>query len=198
VANNHTLDFGSEAFFDTLDAARSLHVATVGGGPTSLRARAPALVDAGGLRIAFLGYSDIVPPGFAAGVATPGVARADPAAIAEDVHRAAAKADVVVCWLHWGVERATQPNARQRALASACLDSGGTIVLGAHPHVLQPVVQPTRRTLVAYSLGNFVFPASSPGTGLTEVLEVALGATGVRSVRLHPATIVGGEPRLFG
>jgi poly-gamma-glutamate synthesis protein (capsule biosynthesis protein) len=168
----------------------------VGGGATSALARTPAIVETGGLRVAFLGYSDIVPAGFAAGASNAGVARADPLAIAADVRQAAAHADIVVCWFHWGVEGETAPTARQRQLADACLSAGAKIVLGAHPHVLQPIVQPARGELVAYSLGNLVFPAGAPGSERTGVLEIGLGAGGVRSARLIRATIVGGEPRL--
>jgi poly-gamma-glutamate capsule biosynthesis protein CapA/YwtB (metallophosphatase superfamily) len=196
VANNHTLDYGVTAFFDTLRHARRSRVATVGGGANLAAARRPAVVERGGLRIAFLGYSDVRPFGFTATPASPGTAPADPVMIGRDVRAARRRADVVVAWFHWGIERATAPDARQKLFAAAALNAGATIVLGAHPHVLQPVTRPDRRRLVAWSLGNFVFPAHSPGTERTGILFVDLDARGVRRHALQPARIAGVQPRL--
>jgi poly-gamma-glutamate synthesis protein (capsule biosynthesis protein) len=196
VANNHSLDFGPAAFLDTVAALRSLGVRAIGGGANVAAARRPAVMEVGGLSIAFIGYSDINPYGFSATSRTPGTAPADPETIGADVARAARTNDVVVCWFHWGVELASTPTARQDELASACLNSGAQIVLGAHPHVLEPIVRPARRSVVAFSLGNFVFPAASPNTERTGVLEIDVAADGVRGFRLDRAKIVDGQPRL--
>jgi poly-gamma-glutamate capsule biosynthesis protein CapA/YwtB (metallophosphatase superfamily) len=195
VANNHSLDFGREAFLDTLAAARRLGVLTVGGGATLDLARRPAMLTAGGLRIAVLGYSDVRPLGFDAGPDWAGAAPAFPYLIAEDVAAARRRADLVVVWFHWGEELQQQPNGQQQALASTALSAGATVVLGAHPHVLQPVTREGRR-LVAWSLGNFVFPSGRPQTRATGVLVATLDARGVRGFRLEPATIHGFRPVL--
>lgn len=173
LANNHSLDYGREAFFDTLALVRAAGIASVGGGRDLATARRPAILSAGGLRLAFLGYSDINPPGFTAGPSWPGTALADPAAIATDVRMARRRADLVVVWFHWGIELNRYPDGRQQELAAVALNTGATVVLGAHPHVLQPIVRPTRGRLVAWSLGNFVFPPHSPGTDRTGVLLVS-------------------------
>ena len=68
-------------------------------------------------------------------------------------------------------------------------------MLGAHSHVFQAVVRPTRRVLVAWSLGNFVFPPSSPGTDRTAILHLDLARDGVRTYRLQHVRIVGVQPR---
>jgi poly-gamma-glutamate capsule biosynthesis protein CapA/YwtB (metallophosphatase superfamily) len=195
VANNHSLDYGADAFLDTLRYAHEDGLLTVGGGATLAEARRPALVSLGGLRLAVLGYSDVLPTGFTAGPDTAGTAPADPAEIAADVRAARKRADVVVVWFHWGVERDTQPTARQQALADAALGAGASVVLGAHPHVLQPI-ETRGRKLVAWSLGNFVFGANSPGTERTGILLVRLDTRGVTGYTLRPATIVGIQPRL--
>jgi poly-gamma-glutamate capsule biosynthesis protein CapA/YwtB (metallophosphatase superfamily) len=69
-------------------------------------------------------------------------------------------------------------------------------VLGAHPHVLQPISRPAPRRLIAWSLGNFVFPAHSLGTETTGILLVRLDARGVRGYSWRPAHISGVQPRL--
>jgi poly-gamma-glutamate synthesis protein (capsule biosynthesis protein) len=153
------------------------------------------VLGAGGLRIALLGYSDVRPIGSDAGPDWAGTVRAEPIGISADVRSARRRADLVVVWFHWGEELATTPSSRQRELAAAALAAGATVVLGAHPHVLQPVER-DRRSLVAWSLGNFVFPSHSAGTTRTGILHVALDARGVGGWRLEPATIHGFRPLL--
>jgi poly-gamma-glutamate synthesis protein (capsule biosynthesis protein) len=78
----------------------------------------------------------------------------------EAVRAAAAQADAVVVSLHWGVEYETQPRTDDVELAHALADAGALVVLGHHPHVLQPVElyrrADGRTAVIAYSLGNFV------------------------------------------
>jgi len=188
VANNHSLDYGSDAFLDTLTHARRARIVTVGGGADLAAARRPAIVVRGGLRIAVLAYSDVRPLGFDAAAGKPGTARADTTWVADDVARARNRADTVVVYFHWGTELATTPDSRQHSFAEAAVGAGASVVLGAHPHVLQPVER-RRRKVVAWSLGNFVFGAASPGTTASGILLVGLGADGVRSSELVPARI---------
>src|SRR4051794_11408046 len=118
VANNHSGDFGHSALLDTVSALRRLGVQSVGGGATLAQARRPAIIEAGGLRIAFVGYSDVVPYGFAATSSSPGTAVADASAIRADIRALRKSADVVVCWFHWGEELATTPTTREQEFAS--------------------------------------------------------------------------------
>jgi len=194
VANNHSLDFGPVGLADTIAAARRAGIATVGGGENLVAARFWASFVSGGLRVAFLGYSDVLTTGFAAGPSTPGVAPADVTAIAHDVSSARRINDVVVVFFHWGVELHAAPDSRQRSLAEAALRAGATVVLGAHPHVLGPVSRSGHR-LVAWSLGNFVFPPNNPSTVRTAILRVRLTARGVDGFDLVPAR-AGVQPAL--
>jgi poly-gamma-glutamate synthesis protein (capsule biosynthesis protein) len=195
LANNHTVDYGRDALLDTLKAVHAAGIQTIGAGANALRARRPAIVEAGGLRVALLGYSDVNPYGFNATSASPGTAKAEVDAITTDVHAALRRADVAVCFFHWGTELHPAPDSRQQQFAAACLNAGAKLVLGAHPHVLGGVATPVPHTLVAWTLGNFVFPSGSV-TGRTAILHVALGADGVRGYRLVPVRIDGFRPRL--
>jgi poly-gamma-glutamate capsule biosynthesis protein CapA/YwtB (metallophosphatase superfamily) len=194
VANNHAVDYGREAFLDTLRHTRAAAILPVGGGANEAQARKPVFVERGGLRIAFLGYSDVNPYGFPATPTTPGVARAVSEHIVADVRRARKQADLVVCWFHWGEELRPEPTWRQQEFAAAALEGGAHVVLGAHPHVLGAVVAPRRGSVVAWSLGNFVFPSFREQTVRTGVLVVHLGAEGVRGHRLVPYRIHGFRP----
>jgi hypothetical protein len=191
LANNHALDYGRLAFADTLSYAHEYGLKTVGGGRNLDVARRPALFRLGGIRVALLGYSDVRPLGFDAGPTWSGTAPAFPSHISSDVRRAKNRgADVVVVYFHWGTERTFSPNASQRALAAVAFDAGATIVLGAHPHVLQRI-EPRRRRLVAWSLGNFVFGANTPGTESTGILRLRMGQGGLRYYSLRRARIGG-------
>ncbi len=185
LANNHTGDFGDTGLLDTLAAAHAARLETVGAGANLAAAHRPAIVEAGGLRIAFLGYSDVNPIGFPATSSSPGTARAE--RIAEDVRLARRRADVVVCWFHWGIEMHAEPNGAQRALAATALAAGAKVVLGAHPHVFGRVEHPRPHALVAWTLGNFVFPAGSPASARSGILLVRLNAFGVAGERVIPA-----------
>jgi poly-gamma-glutamate capsule biosynthesis protein CapA/YwtB (metallophosphatase superfamily) len=76
LANNHALDFGSEALLDTLNHLRAAGIAAVGGGCDEAAARAPVVLDAGGVRVRIVAVSDH-PSSYAAGVQRPGIAFAD-------------------------------------------------------------------------------------------------------------------------
>jgi poly-gamma-glutamate synthesis protein (capsule biosynthesis protein) len=106
------------------------------------------------------------------------------------------RADVAVCFFHWGVELHPLPDSRQKELAAACLRAGAALVLGAHPHVFGPVVRPSRHTLVAWTLGNFVFPSGGGATARTGILQVRLGRDGVERYGKTSATIEGFRPVL--
>jgi hypothetical protein len=195
LANNHTVDYGRDALLDTVRAVHAAGIRTIGAGANAAQARRAAIVDAGGLKVAFLGYSDINPLAFNATATEPGTAQADVAAITADVRAALRHADLAVCFFHWGIELHPDPTDRQQQFAAACVNAGAKLVLGAHPHVLGGLARPNERSLVAWTLGNFVFP-SGETTGRTAILHVAFGADGVRGYRLLPVRIEGFRPRL--
>jgi len=166
VANNHAFDQGRAGFEETLRRLEAGGLRAVGAGPAG-RAAGPTTLDVGGLSIAFLGWAHFFnQDGNACPPARPGAAPCSQAALldragaVEAVRAAAAQADAVVVSLHWGVEYAPQPRADDVVLAHALADAGALVVLGHHPHVLQPIElyrrADGRTAVIAYSLGNFV------------------------------------------
>ena len=196
LANNHAGDYGSTALLDTARYVRRYGMTAVGAGGSLAAAARPRVVERLGLRVAFVGFSDILPASFFAGPNSPGTQAATFPAIRSSVRAARRRADVVIATFHWGVERAVRENGRQRAFAAAALRAGATAVIGAHPHVLQPIRRSGRK-LVAFSLGNFVFGAASPVTTRTGILRLRLSARGVEGSRFLPARIEGTRPRLL-
>jgi hypothetical protein len=195
LANNHVGDFGPDALLDTVRSVERLGIRAVGAGPGLGRALRPQVVERLGLRVAFVGFSNILPVEFAAAAGRPGVAWATPEAVGQAVRAARERADVVVATFHWGIEKAPYETADQAELARVAADAGAQLVIGAHPHVLQPLRR-TGPALVAYSLGNFVFGAQSSETTATGVLETDLSAEGVIVARWRPGEISGGRPVL--
>jgi hypothetical protein len=196
LANNHVGDYGTQALLDTVRLTRRYGMRAVGAGGSLASAAQPRTITRLGLRIAFVGFSNILPASFFASPTSPGTQPATPELIAAGVRKAKRKADVVIATFHWGVERASSEDGRQRAMAGAALAAGADAVIGAHPHVLQPI-ETSRHKLVAYSLGNFVFGAASPGTATTGILRLKLSTRGVEGHRLAPAVIEAARPRLL-
>ena len=198
LANNHSGDFGRQAVLDTIRHVRRFGMRPVGAGHDLRRARRPTVIRRLGLRIGFVGFSTIFPASFWAGPERPGVPFASPANVRTAVRAARRRADVVIATFHWGVERSPSPDDLQRSLARVALRAGATAVIGAHPHVLQPIRHrgANERRLLAYSLGNFVFIASSRATTRTGILYVSLSGRGVERTRFRRATIAAGRPVL--
>jgi poly-gamma-glutamate capsule biosynthesis protein CapA/YwtB (metallophosphatase superfamily) len=202
LANNHSLDWGVPALRDTMRLLDERGIARAGAGENSTQARAPAIVTRNGLRIGFLGYVRRMGESrttfntimWEAGPSKPGVAISRPAEVARDVAAARQKADIVVVMLHAGREYNGSPGSHQRNVARAAIEAGASLVIGHHPHVLQGYER-RQNTLIAYSLGNFVFDLFEGAPNDTAILDVTLDRTGVVSLRWVPILIVNGLPR---
>ena len=203
LANNHAMDFGPDAFLKTINVLNENGIATAGAGPDERTAHQPAILERNGLRTAFLAYVDVpVESGsgfdtrsWVAGAGTPGLAWAEPARIAFDVASARQRADLVVVFLHGGYERWDEITQAQRDQAHAAIDAGAALVLGSHPHVLQPI-ENYHGGLIAYSLGNFAFDGFDFPENYSAILSVELGPEGFTSYEWIPVVIDSGLPRL--
>jgi poly-gamma-glutamate synthesis protein (capsule biosynthesis protein) len=194
VANNHAIDYGRPTFVSGLRTIRRTGMLTAGGGSTLAGALKPAIVERGGLKIAVLGFDGYPPFAYWATPSTSGLAPATATSITRAVKGARKQADIVVVYVHWGTELRTLPNVKQKGLAKAALAAGADVVLGAHPHVLQPIVAYSGGRLLAYSLGNFVFDPGSVVATRTAALAIDLGRDGVIRHRLRRARIVDSRP----
>ena len=192
LANNHVIDFGREGLVDTISVLDEVGILRPGAGSNNAEAYAPRILTLdNGVRVAFVSATAVVPGGFAAGADRPGVADAKWATprVLAAVRAASAGNDVVVVSLHWGVEREPCPTEEQRTLAQQIVEAGADLILGHHPHVLQPI-ETFDRTVIAYSLGNFAWHPRYGITGDTGVLEARVeddpvGLEGVRRPAQH-------------
>lgn len=162
TANNHCLDSGMKAARRTLTALDSLGVDHTGTFNDSVARtkEVPLIKDIEGYKIGFLNYTygtNGIP-------ARDGmeVALIDRDRMAREIALTREKgAEIVVVTIHWGVEYVLTQNKNQENLAQFLLDQGTDLVIGSHPHVIQPMqvvenANTGRKSLVVYSLGNFI------------------------------------------
>ena len=177
LANNHALDFDREALLDTFHHLAASGIAWVGAGPDLEGARAPVVLDAGGVRVGIVALSDH-PEDFAASRDRPGIAWADlrdgvPDWVGNAVETL--DADVVVVSPHWGPNMRDRPLRYVREAAAELLGAGATVVAGHSAHVPQGV-----EGTVLYDLGDFlddyrVDPRLRNDLGLLFTVEIEQG-----------------------
>jgi poly-gamma-glutamate synthesis protein (capsule biosynthesis protein) len=180
VANNHSGDYGPQALTDTLRHLDDAGIAHVGGGSNLAAAHKPLWIVRDDLKIAILAYNEYKPRRFEAGPNHPGIAWSEDDQVISDLRAAkAAGADLVIPYLHWGWEKESQPDERQKTFARRLIDEGAAMVVGGHPHVTQGA-EIYRGKPIIYSLGNFVFDGFDyPEAQRGWLLRARLDKTGV-------------------
>jgi poly-gamma-glutamate synthesis protein (capsule biosynthesis protein) len=142
LANNHLGNHGKEGIEETtaiLDN-HSIKYAGIQNNPQYLEVK--------GNKIAFLGYDDVEYQA--------GVSQAKESQMKSEIQEAGSEADLVIVQFHWGVEYVSQPSDRQKSLAKLAIDSGADLIIGNHPHWIQPV-ELYKNKLITYAHGNFIF-----------------------------------------
>lgn len=163
LANNHANDKKPQGLLRTLTEMKKRGLLWVGlDDPEEGRSPVPLLMEIQGIQMALLNYTygsnTPLPPKGAR--LRPSII--DEVQILKDIATARDKsADIVLVCLHWGAEYSLKPSLAQRALASKLQQGGADVIIGAHPHVPQPIEITSasddgRPQMVAWSLGNFV------------------------------------------
>jgi poly-gamma-glutamate capsule biosynthesis protein CapA/YwtB (metallophosphatase superfamily) len=199
LANNHTLDCGRDALVETTRHLARANVLGCGAGRDAAEAERATVVEARGIRVAFVCLNDLLLETSVLREDAPTVAFASEESIRRAVAAARRQAHVTVVSLHWGVEFASRPRPRQERLARVALASGADLVLGHHPHVLQGLRLVSRGAsrpqLVAYSLGNFVFDQRETARRQSVVLRCRFDRSGLLGARVDPVEIDEAQPR---
>lgn len=181
TANNHCLDSGMKAARRTLSALDSIGVDHIGtyDGPGQRESLVPFIKDIKGFKIGFLNYTygtnGIEPRD------SMEVAMIDRDRMAQEIRKTRdAGAEIVVVTVHWGVEYVLTQNKNQEALAQFLLDQGTDLVIGGHPHVIQPMMtvendSTGRRQLVVYSLGNLISNMKTADTRGGALVRAVIG-----------------------
>lgn len=191
-ANNHAGDWGRIAYEDTLENLSSAGILPTGGGSSYEDAKAPKIIEKNGIKIGFIGFSDVGPNWLAAGAPPAGGAgillASDPN-FDEIVRNAAVEVDDLVVSFHWGEEYKTDHTARQEELAHRAIDNGAKIIVGHHPHTIEDT-ETYKDGFIAYSLGNFIFDqAFSKDTMQGLVLTITLKGKNIANVDKKMVTL---------
>ncbi len=184
LANNHALDYGQDAFCDTLNTLNQAGIAYIGGGYNLTEASAPAVCTVNGQSFAIFGATRVSPSyDWYATSSQPGLFQTyDATRLNVAIAEADAEYDYVIVFVHWGVERSETPEDYQRTLAQGYIDAGADLIVGCHPHVLQGFEYYSGVPIV-YSLGNYLF---SNQTGETLLLEASFETDGSLDIQLVP------------
>ncbi len=201
LANNHSGDFGPEAFAEMLDLLHKAGLAQVGGGMNLRQAHTPLIFERKGLRIAVLSYNEFQPRSFEADYHLPGVAWSEDERVVADIRaaRRVHRADLVIPIMHWGWENEPVANARQRQLARHMIRAGADAVIGGHPHVTQDIAHYRGKPIV-YSVGNFIMKETdNANQRLGWVLRLELDRRGIAALSTRVVRIdMAGIPRMDG
>jgi poly-gamma-glutamate synthesis protein (capsule biosynthesis protein) len=157
LANNHMMDYGPRGLADTRAALSAAGICCTGAGADASSAAAPAILHCKGQRIGVFGFCRVEQNSpLYAGQTAPGVAEFDAAAAIGSIRDLRPDVDWIVVQIHWGAEMSRLPAPRQREEARRLAEAGADLILGCHPHVLQPM-EVVAGAPVYYSLGNFLF-----------------------------------------
>lgn len=188
LANNHAYDYGEAAFLDTLDILENAQMPYVGAGRNLEEASGPLYFIAGDIKIAYVSATQIErldnPDTKGATDTTPGVFRCwNPDALLEKVKEAKENSDFVIVYIHWGTENTVELDWAQLDQAPKIADAGADLIIGDHPHCLQPI-QYVKGVPVVYSLGNFWFNSKELDTCL---VKAVIDENGLKSLQFVPA-----------
>jgi len=173
LANNHSFDQGESGLINSINFWKSQNVITAGQYSSFEEQREVPIYEQNGIKYAFLSYTTKTN-----GLSAPRgkeyyVNVYDKDQVTEDVAKAREKgAEVVIVAMHWGEEYTHTPVAEEYEIAEYLSSIGVNLVIGAHPHVIQPIAY-VGDTLVIYSLGNFI-SAQHP-LGLEKIIGLLVG-----------------------
>ncbi|MBX4189220.1 CapA family protein [Candidatus Parcubacteria bacterium] len=140
LANNHALDFGTEGFLTTQVNLSSAGLFSFGSPSNDITVSKQ--VEVKGQNICFVGYHALY--------------KEDTQPVVLEITRLKPNCNFVVVFAHWGVEYSTTESTDQKREAHRFVDAGADLVIGAHPHVIEPI-EIYKDKAIFYSLGNFIF-----------------------------------------
>ena len=200
TANNHCMDKGNSGLVSTLNFLDNYGIAHTGTARSEDEQNTILIKDVNGIKIAFLSYTYGTN-----GITIPSdkpysVNLIDKELIKKHITSAKEQnVDVICVSMHWGIEYKLKPNSTQKDLADFLFDNGVDIILGSHPHVLEPMEKrtitlndgTTKDGFVIYSLGNFVSGQIYANTKSTVILDIQItkdseGKISIDSVKYTP------------
>ncbi len=188
LANNHILDYGKGALFETIEVLDSRMIFHIGAGRNIQEAREPAMVKVKSRRFGFLAYSNTLPKEFWAEEDKPGTAYGKFSRVKEDVKELKEKVDFLIVSFHWGNEEEIAPQEYQRNLAHLAIDQGADIILGHHPHILSGI-ETYGNGVIIYSLGNFAFGSYSEKVKESAIFRFHFSKDKLQKLEIIPISV---------
>ncbi len=187
LANNHASDYGTVSLTDSMDVLNGIGMPFVGAGRNLDEAAKAVYFVANGKKIAILSATQIErmenPATKGATDFSPGVFRClHIDRLLEEIRKAKAVSDFVIVYVHWGTESTDEIDWAQREQGPKIAEAGADLIIGDHPHVLQPIGY-CGDVPVIYSLGNFLFNSKAQDTCL---VRAVLNAGGLKSLQFIP------------
>lgn len=220
-ACNHAMDYGFEAFFDTLDILKKNNIPLVGAGANIEEARKPVIIEKKGTRIGVLAYLSIISPGLLAEENMPGCAPLrsshsfeqadwqpgtpplivtklfpkDKEAMEKDIKKLRQQVDIVIVSMHCGVHWIPKIIAMyQKEAAYAAIDAGADLILQHHAHILKGI-EVYKGKAIFYSLGNFALEHSLDFEGKIKSFDVTGRSRRTEFYKIK--TVPGWEKHIF-
>jgi poly-gamma-glutamate synthesis protein (capsule biosynthesis protein) len=198
-SNNHCMDFGEAAFYDTLSALQRNGIHVAGAGRNYDDARKPVLLESNGIRMAFLAYNLFGPDTVYALPDESGVIPLNDLVVRQDVERIRKEVDFIFASVHWGVEGEPRPSAWLIDCAHSLVDYGIDVVFGHHSHI-PGSIEIYKSKPIFYSLGNFIFGHTHRFWTDNLIVKLTLDRDQVRKIEIIPIGSRGIEqfqPRLL-
>jgi hypothetical protein len=182
LANNHSMDYGIFGLRDTLTQATLYGLKTVGAHEIPDKVLEPIrlIVGESNHSICIGAFSSTYPDTFWADRSRGGTAYASLSNIKKTFKKCHIS-DYKIALFHWGEERSPTPHNLQKSLAEFSINLGFDLIIGHHPHVIQPLALYNGKPIF-YSLGNYAF-ATRPQKSISEGLSLRLYYTGKN---IHP------------
>jgi len=196
TANNHARDCGRYGVEFTLSWLSQHGILAAGSAATAEAAHQGAVIERNGLRFGFLAYTFDQSNGNHQDVDDRIAVMNVPAMQADVARMLDERTDVAIVSMHAGTEYRPHPNPQQIEFAHAAIDAGATVVVGHHPHVIQPWER-RANGVIFYSLGNLVFDQfQRTETQRGALAEIVFSGKTLESAALLPVDIVATVPRL--
>lgn len=142
LANNHTLNFGKKGLEQTRNFLASSSIYYFGD-PSNNENYISYVIEKNGLKIGLVGFNELTKSGYDQ--------------VVSRIKQLKDQVDFLIVFPHWGIEYDTKkPSLRQKQEGHAFIDAGASLVIGTHPHVIQPIEEYNGK-YIFYSLGNFIF-----------------------------------------
>ena len=163
-ANNHSFDFGTSGYLKTVNYLRKAGIISFGSASNSVNISGELKIK--NQNICLVGYHSLYNP--------------DVTSVIKEIEKIKPQCSYIILVAHWGVEYELQPSLEQQAIAHTLIDAGADVIIGAHPHVVEPL-EIYKGKAIFYSLGNFIFDqnfSAETKRGLAVRVEIGEGKVG--------------------